>query len=48
MEIGNELFYYIFEGEPSPINGLIDLDDNTDGLGIQLTNNFIENFNIIK
>ena len=25
VEIGNELFYYIFEGDPEPENGFIDL-----------------------
>jgi len=48
VEIGNELFYYIFQGEPAPKDGCIDLDDNLPGLGISLTDKFIKDFNIIK
>ena len=48
VEIGNELFYYIFQGDPAPKDGYIDLDDNLPGLGISLTNKFIKDFNIIK
>ncbi len=48
VEIGNELFYYIFQGEPAPKDGYIDLDDNLPGLGISITNKFIKDFNIIK
>ena len=48
VEIGNELFYYIFQGDPAPKDGYIDLDDNLPGLGITLTDKFIKDFNIIK
>jgi L-alanine-DL-glutamate epimerase-like enolase superfamily enzyme len=48
VEIGNELFYYIFQGDPAPKDGYIDLDDNLPGLGISLTDKFIKDFNIIK
>ena len=34
MEVGNELFWHIFKGEPTPKDGFIDLDENTPGLGI--------------
>lgn len=44
VEIGNELFYYLFEGEPSPENGFLDLDDNTPGLGICLNKKHINDF----
>ncbi|WP_277985069.1 enolase C-terminal domain-like protein [Salinicola tamaricis] len=33
VEIGNELFYYLFDGDPEPVNGCLDLDDDTPGLG---------------
>ncbi|HEX6802965.1 MAG TPA: L-rhamnonate dehydratase [Terriglobales bacterium] len=36
VEVGNELFWYIFEGEPKAQNGFIDLDDNVPGLGLTL------------
>lgn len=29
VEVGNELFYYVFKGEPQPVNGYIQLDDHT-------------------
>ena len=48
VEIGNELFYYIFQGDPAPKDGYIDLDDNLPGLGISLTDKFIKDFNIIN
>ena len=48
VEIGNELFYYIFQGDPAPKDGYIDLDNNLPGLGISLTDKFIKDFNIIK
>ena len=48
VEIGNELFYYIFEGDPSPTNGFIDLDDNVPGLGLTLTDKYKSDFKIIE
>lgn len=37
VEVGNELFYYLFEGDPAPQNGFLDLDDNIPGLGIKMS-----------
>ena len=48
VEIGNELFYYIFEGDPAPKNGYIDLDDNKPGLGLTITDKFKSDFKIIE
>ena len=48
VEIGNELFYYIFEGDPSPKNGFINLDDNVPGLGLKLTDKYKSDFTIIE
>ena len=48
VEIGNELFYYIFEGDPAPENGFIDLDDNKPGLGLTITDKFKSDFKIIE
>ena len=48
VEIGNELFYYIFEGDPSPIDGMIDLDDNVPGLGLKITDKYKSEFKIIE
>jgi L-lyxonate dehydratase len=36
VEVGNELFWYIFAGEPKARNGFIDLDDNVPGLGLTI------------
>ncbi|MGR0278777.1 L-rhamnonate dehydratase [Marinomonas dokdonensis] len=48
VEVGNELFYYIFEGDPEPENGFIDLDDNKPGLGLTLSDRYLDQFNIIE
>ena len=48
VEIGNELFYYLFKGEPDPINGYINLDDNLPGLGISLNEKYKSDFKIIE
>jgi L-alanine-DL-glutamate epimerase-like enolase superfamily enzyme len=36
VEVGNELFWYIFKGEPLPVDGFIDLDEHTPGLGLTI------------
>ena len=48
VEIGNELFYYIFEGDPKPEQGFIDLNDDIPGLGLNITDNYKSDFKIIK
>ncbi len=48
VEIGNELFYYIFEGDPAPIDGMIDIDDNVPGLGLKVTDKYKSEFKIIE
>lgn len=48
VEVGNELFYYIFEGDPTPENGFIQLDDNKPGLGLSLSEQHLEHFHIIE
>lgn len=48
VEVGNELFYYIFEGDPTPQNGFLDLDDNKPGLGLTLSEKYLDQFNIIE
>lgn len=44
VEIGNELFHYLFEGEPRPEHGAIDLDDDKPGLGIELSSAYAHEF----
>jgi L-alanine-DL-glutamate epimerase-like enolase superfamily enzyme len=48
VEVGNELFWYIFEGEPKAHDGVIDLDDDILGLGLTINERSLEeNFEII-
>lgn len=49
VEVGNELFWYIFEGEPKAKDGFVDLDDNIPGLGLTINENALaENFEVIE
>jgi L-alanine-DL-glutamate epimerase-like enolase superfamily enzyme len=48
VEIGNELFWYIFEGEPLPKNGYIELDENKPGLGVTVNEKALKQFDIIE
>jgi len=48
VEIGNELFYYIFKGDPEAQNGFLQLDDNLPGLGIELDTEHLDNFRILQ
>lgn len=48
VEVGNELFWYIFQGEPKARNGCIDLDDNTPGLGLTINESGLDQFEIIE
>jgi L-rhamnonate dehydratase len=48
VEVGNELFYYLFKGEPQPDNGFLQLDDNKPGLGLELSDEHLGSFNIVQ
>ena len=48
VEVGNELFWYIFKGEPTPRDGFIDLDENTPGLGLTVDEEGLKRFDIIE
>jgi L-alanine-DL-glutamate epimerase-like enolase superfamily enzyme len=48
VEVGNELFWYIFDGEPKPKDGYIDLDENVPGLGLTINENALKRFDIIE
>lgn len=50
IEVGNELFWYIFDGEVVAENGQLQLDDNLPGMGLSLKKDQEElsNFEIIK
>ena len=47
VEVGNELFWYIFDGEPVPTNGYIDLDDALPGLGLTINEESLKQFTVI-
>lgn len=47
VEVGNELFWYIFDGEPTPTEGYIDLDDNLPGLGLTVNEESLKRFKVI-
>jgi len=48
VEVGNELFWYIFKGEPMPKNGFNDLDENTPGLGQTVDEEALKRFHITE
>lgn len=48
VEVGNELFYYVFKGEPQPDQGFLQLDDKLPGLGIEISTEHLHDFNIIE
>ena len=47
VEVGNELFWYIFDGEPTPTNGYINLDDTLPGLGLTVNEESLKRFKVI-
>jgi len=47
VEIGNELFWYIFDGEPKPNHGYIDLKDDVPGLGLTIKESELAKFDVI-
>ncbi len=48
VEVGNELFYYIFRGEPVAEGGFLQLDDHRPGLGLELRDDYLDQFRIIE
>jgi len=48
IEVGNEMFWYIFDGEAIAENGKLQLDDNKPGMGLTLKTEGLEHFNIIE
>jgi L-rhamnonate dehydratase len=47
VEVGNELFWYLFDGEPKARDGFIDLNDSVPGLGLRLRTQALEEFEIL-
>ena len=48
VEVGNELFWYIFEGEPKAKGGFVDLDENVPGLGLKINEEALEKFEVYE
>lgn len=48
VEVGNELFWYIFNGEPQAKDGFIDLDEHLPGLGLSVNEQALERFEVIE
>lgn len=46
VEVGNELFWYIFNGEPRAKDGFIELDENTPGLGLTVNEQALAKFEV--
>jgi len=48
VEVGNELFWYLFAGEPQPEDGSIDLSDDVPGLGLSIDEEALARFDVIE
>lgn len=48
IEVGNEMFWYIFDGEAIAENGNLQLDDHKPGLGLTLKTEGLDHFTIIE
>jgi len=48
IEVGNEMFWYIFDGEAVAEKGRLQLDDKKPGVGLTLKTSGLEHFNIIE
>jgi len=46
VEVGNELFWYIFNGEPKAKDGFVELDENVFGLGLTINEKGLEDFDV--
>ena len=48
VEVGNELFWYIFNGEPQARDGFVDLDESLPGLGLTINEQALEKCEVIE
>jgi L-rhamnonate dehydratase len=46
VEVGNELFWYVFDGEPKAQGGYIDLDESVPGLGLTINEEKLREFDV--
>jgi hypothetical protein len=47
IEVGNEMFWYIFDGEAIAGNGQLQLDDSKAGMGLTLKTDYLDKFKIL-
>jgi L-rhamnonate dehydratase len=48
VEVGNELFWYLFVGEPTAKDGFIDLADDVPGFGLSINDANLGDFEVIE
>ena len=48
VEVGNELFWYIFKGEPVARDGFVSLDENVPGLGLEIDEESLKRFKVTE
>ena len=48
VEVGNELFWRIFKGEPFPRDGTVELDENLPGLGLSVDEARLKSFDVME
>jgi L-rhamnonate dehydratase len=48
VEVGNELFWYIFKGEPVAQDGFVDLDETVPGLGLTIDEEALKGFDVTE
>jgi L-alanine-DL-glutamate epimerase-like enolase superfamily enzyme len=48
VEVGNELFWYLFAGEPKAKDGFINLDDDVPGLGLTVDESKLQDFEVVE
>jgi L-alanine-DL-glutamate epimerase-like enolase superfamily enzyme len=48
VEVGNELFWYLFAGEPKAKDGFVDLDDDVPGLGLTIVETALQDFEVVE
>ncbi|HEY6467111.1 MAG TPA: L-rhamnonate dehydratase [Candidatus Acidoferrales bacterium] len=48
IEVGNEMFWYVFKGEPKATNGYVDIADDVPGLGLSIQEDALSQFEVIE
>jgi hypothetical protein len=48
VEVGNELFWYLFAGEPKAKDGCIHLADDVPGFGLTIDEARVQDFEVLE